>query len=259
MKTLNITSYEVLNKGLAKVVASYTGKYSQNEFRDKISSVLGFGAAAVPNSFRKVTAGVAVGFVTLNNQTRHVTRTELNASYRVLSSQTNVYMDEEDKTLWSVKQGPGGIFLTRQGNEDLSALLAAKTYHERPDVPRVTRMTAGAANVSEFVAYVQPNTGTMDYGFVTASAPSKTQIFSYYTRDTTVVDNGLLTSICSVQIPNELHASVIEVLADRRKQLRASLTPEQKATAIEYWKAVFSYAPEYLEQIIQAIEEGTQG
>lgn len=256
MKTLNITSYEVLNPKLAKVVASYTGNFSQDEFRDKVSEVLGFGAAAVPNSFRKVTAGVSVGFVTLNNQTRHVTPTELNASYRLLAN-ANVYMDEEDKTLWSVKKGPGGIFLTRQGNEDLSELLASKVYHGRQDVPKVNRMTAGAANVAEFVSFVQKD-GLTDYGFVVASNSQKCRVVAFHTREAQEVENEYLTSICSVKIPTELHAGTVQLIKDRRTQLNAAMTQEQKANAIEYWKALYSYAPEYLERVIQDVEAGTQ-
>lgn len=247
MKTLNITDFKSINSKLAKVIVSHTGDIDKNEFHDLLCTKLKFGAAPIEASFRQVKAGVSVGFVRKNVAVRPVTRGELRANYRLLSSGANILMDNEDKTLWEVKEGAGGQYLARHGNEDLSELLTASTYRGRPDVPKVHQLSIGKGAISELAAFVHND--KIDYGFIVKTSSDKCQVLSASTKATVDVPNELVAGFYAVDLPKEVHAKTA-------KQLQANIGPEAKAKAIDYWRTLYSYNPAYMEKVIQQVEKG---
>jgi len=247
MKTASITSYDMKSPVLAKVIVATTGNPSADEFRQLIAEKFDMRAAPVENSFRELQPGVSVGFIRANREVRVVEKAELKASYRILSS--NILMDNSDKTLWEIKSGAGGQYLTRQDTEDLSDLVEARVYHQRQNVPKLHQLTASRVNSNELVAFVT-DTGSLDYGFVVRSNPERAQVLSSTTRTLAKVDNELIAGIYQVEIDKDTNKRI-------GVQLRANgLNPGQKLNAEQYYRALFDYSPEYMEEVIKMIEQG---
>ncbi len=242
MRTVNITDYELKSKTLAKVIISYTGNVDAEYITDELTKKLEFSATVVPHSFKQIKAGVAVGFIKANKAVRVVSEKEVKAGYRVMSS--NVLMSEADKTLWDVKDSPAGKYLTRHGQEDLTALVQAAAQR-RTDIPRVKDITIAKASTKELVAFVDEE-GDMDYGFATATSDSKVRVLSFKRRVPITAEYGNVVSIYPVDIPKSMSDQVI-----------AAMTDQEKKDANAYWKKLFFYAPDYLRQIQQYVNQGT--
>lgn len=248
-KTVSITSYEMINPKLAKVVIAYTGKPSKAEIRAALSKKFQFHAAPVENSFMKLTNDSSVGFVRVHREVRAASKEEIRANYRVMSASSNILMDNKDQSLWEVRNGAGGQFLARHGHEDLSELIEANTYHGRTDVPRVSQLTIAKAKPTELAAYVTPN-GDMDYGIVLKTNDTKCQVLSMATRTVSVVPNKLVASFDPIKIPREIHTETV-------KHLKAAMNQRNKATEIDYWRTLFSYNPQYAEEMVRCVQEDT--
>lgn len=244
-KTVAITDYDMVNTSTARVIIAYTGRMTKEQIRAKILEKLDNRAAPVENSFRIVrastTGGVAVGYLRANKEVRVVDDKEIRAGYRVMSS--NIMMDNSDRSLWEVKEGKGGKYLARHGNEDLSELVNATTKR-RPDVPGLRHLATAAAAKNEFVAFVSPS-GDMDYGFVTASNKEKVQVVSHTTQSPVVIDYSVIASISPVPVPKSHNQAMI----------KAGISPADKAQAVEYWRKLYSYNPAYMQDVIDQVNE----
>lgn len=253
-QTLNITDFKLVkasaakneSRVFAKVVIAFTGKHTKETIQEAISAKLKRLAAPVENSFRIVKAGVAVGFVRANREIRvPESEKELRANYRVLGS--NIVMDNEDKTLWAVKKGASGTYLTRHGSDDLGELISAAQY-PRPDVPHLGQISLSAGAKNEFAAFVSPS-GDMDYGFVTAANPtgSKVKVVSYRTKQEQIVPAELCTAFYKVAIPKSAHQQIV----------KAGISPKDKADAVKYWTELYQSTPAYMDMVIKQVEDDT--
>jgi hypothetical protein len=242
-QTVAITDYQMKSPTLAKVIVSFTGSQTKDELRAALSEKFEGLAAPVEDSFRIVRAGVAVGFVRANKEVRVVNDKELRASYRVMSS--NIMMDNADKTLWEVREGKAGKFLARHGHEDLSELVNA-SVNRRTDIPAIRHIQIAKAAPGEFVSYVS-KTGDMDHGFCVASSDKQVKVVSMSSRSATVVDYDVVTAISQVPI----HKAFVKEMAT------AGISRQDKQQQIEYWTKLYSWAPEYLDEKISQVNEGT--
>jgi hypothetical protein len=241
--TVAITDYKMQTPTLAKVIVSFTGKQTKDELRAALLDKFDGLAAPVDDSFRIVKAGVAVGFIRANKEVRVVNDKELRASYRVMSS--NIMMDNADKSLWEVREGKAGKFLARHGHEDLSELVNAST-NRRQDIPAIRHIQIAKAAPGEFVSFVS-KTGDMDHGFCVASSDKQVKVVSMTSRTAVVADYEVVTAISQVPI----HKAFVKEMA------RAGVSRSDKDQQIEYWTKLYSWAPDYLEQRIQDVNEGT--
>jgi len=136
MNTIAITDYELQSPTLARVIVSYTGHMTREQIRANLLEQFDNQAAPVENSFHIIKShnngGAAVGFVRANKEVRVVDDKEIRAGYRMMAS--NIMMDNADRSLWEVREGRGGKFLARHGQEDLSELVEAK-LQRRQDIP----------------------------------------------------------------------------------------------------------------------------
>lgn len=242
MQTVNIIDYEIKNPKLAKVVISFTGDPTADEMKVALAKKLEYAATPVSASFKTIKPGVAVGFVRANKAVRSVTKRDIEAGYRVMSS--NILMDNEDKTLWDVKEGASGKYLARHGQEDLTALVQA-SVQRRADLPSLRHITIAKAAPSEMVAFVDAE-GDMDYGFALGSSDDKVKVLSFNRRIPMNIDYGHVVSMHPMSVPRDLKAEVM-----------AALTSEQKKSAIDYYQKLYGYNPEYVRMITQEINEGT--
>lgn len=240
VNTVALTDYRLKSPTLAKVIVAFTGRHSPASIREALVAKFDGQAMPIENSFRIVGPNAAVGFVRANTEVRALDPKEVQAKYRVVSS--NVLMDASDKSLWSKKEGAAGVYLTRQGQEDLTALMAS-TRHNRTDVPALRHLATPLAAKSELVAFVTPG-GDMDYGFAVAQDNAKVKLVSFYGRSTQIVDYDNVVSIIPVQLDREIKAKVT-----------AGLSGAEKANAVSYWKQLYFYDPDYMNEVIRQVEE----
>jgi len=245
MNTIAVTDYELKSPTLARVILSFTGKFSKDQVRAAFSEMTGNRMAIVEDSFQEVRANVAVGFVRANREVRVIDNPEeLRANYRVMGS-SNIMMSEVDNSLWEVKKGKGGTYLARHGHEDLSELMTAHVQR-RTDVTRLAQLSTASTTRGEFLSYVTPS-GDMDYGFVVQANSKKAKIVSYAREEAVIVDLDMVTAMARVPVKKSF----------AQKMVQAGISREDKNTEIEYWKKLYSYDPPYLQDIIQQVNEGT--
>lgn len=242
MKTANITDYRIKNATLAKVIVSYTGEFDSQELREHLANKMDCKAIPVAASFKRVSAGVAVGFVRVNQEVRTPSKNELKA-YRVMSS--NILMDNEDRSLWEVKSTGTGKYLARRGQEDLSALMQA-SVERRPGIPALRHLAIARASKSEIVAFVDAE-GDVDHGFALATNDEQVKVLSFSRRVPLVVDYDNVVSISPVTIPAHIH-----------KVVAGSMTPQEKKDEKAYYERLFGFAPDYLREIQRQIDNGTE-
>jgi hypothetical protein len=242
--TVAVTDFKMQSKTLAKVMICFTGKQTKDQIRAALTEKFDGLAAPVDDSFRIVKAGVAVGFVRANKEVRVVNDKELRASYKVMSS--NIMMDDSDKSLWEIKEGKAGKFLARHGNEDLSELVSANV-NRRQDIPALRHLQIAKAAPGEFLSYVS-KTGDLDHGFVVAASDKQVKVVSCTSKMPEVVAYDVVTAISPVPVHK----------AFAKKMVEAGISREDKAQAIAYWQEYYKYAPQYMEETIQQVNEETQ-
>ncbi|QDH83590.1 hypothetical protein [Achromobacter phage Motura] len=251
MYTVNITDRVMETPTLAKVIVTTTGNPTKSQIHASICEQLQYLGAPVENSFRKVKQGVYAGFVRANREVRVIEKQELTAKYRLLSSAANIVMDKADESLWEVKSGSGGSYLARHGNENLSELIdnrvEASAEFGRGYTPKVNQLTIGQGRRGEVAAFVTPS-GDMDYGFIIRTAPDKCKVVSHTTKTEVVVPNRMVAGFYPVEIPREVHHKIMASFP-----VKAST----KASEADYWKRAFAYAPEYADEIVDFIAEGS--
>lgn len=245
MNTISITDYSLLTPTLAKVIVAWTGEARKDVLASMLTDDLKYLAQPVENSFRRIGKNAGVGFLRANREVRPFDESvgpngivASRARYKIMSS--NIMMDNKDRTLWELREGPGGSkFLARHGHENLAELVEAATNHRRQDVPRLSRVTIARAAQGEFAAFCGTD-GNMDHGFVTRTAPSKTEVVSMTLHRTIVVPNTLIASLHQVKIDGEVHQGVLAALKDRAAANKAA----------EYWKELYGYDPSYAEKFV---------
>jgi hypothetical protein len=246
--TVAITDFKMQTPAIAKVMISFTGRQTKETIRAALLDKLDRQAAPIDNSFRIVKAnslgGVAVGFLRAQREVRVVDNDkQLRASYRALGS--NIMMDQNDKSLWEVKDGAGGKYLARHGNEDLSELIQA-SVHRRGDIPGIRALAMAKAARHELVAFVSPS-GDMDYGFAIGTRDDAVRVVSHTTQTAQAVDYNMVTFMAQVPVPKSVNRRILE----------AGISREDKNQQIEYYRQLFSYAPEYLAEVIEMVNNDT--
>ncbi len=244
MNTINIVDYRIKSNTLAKVIVAYTGNVDAEYISSELGKKLGHLATVVKSSFKQVREGVAVGFIRANKAVRVLEGSpeQVSAKYRVMSS--NILMDNTDKTLWDMKIGASGKYLTRRGTEDLAELVSA-SVQRRPGVPRVDQICIAKAATKELVAFVDDQ-GDVDHGFAIATSDNQVKVLSFSRRIPVTVDYDTVVSIHPVSVPKNIHA-----------QVTASLTADQKKQSRDYYTRLYSYNPEYLRMVIDQINATT--
>lgn len=166
--TVTIEGHKVLSNNIVKVVASFNRQPSVAEARAALSKAFGGKARAIAGTFRPVRMeGNRVGmtgFMTLNTETKVLT-SEVASHMREMAS--NILMDDVDSSVWNVSESATGQkFITRKLNEDLSELVSLAST-EKYDVPSMSVVASAASTESrKYVAFVNPVTASIDYGYL---------------------------------------------------------------------------------------------
>lgn len=224
VSTVAITDYRMVSPILAKVVIAWTGAPTGADIRKTVTAGLKNRANLVESSFRQIGPDSAVGFVRHQPAVEPFDEKVIRAHYKVMGSSKNIMMDTRDRTLWQIKDGPGGKFLACTGQEQLAELIEAQVSHERNNVPSIRRLTMASAQPGEFAAWVGAN-GDMDYGYVTRSDDKRFEAFSVTARACTTQKMDVAVSFH--QVP---------VMAKHHKAVTAALGREYGADATAYYR-----------------------
>lgn len=247
-RTATIADHKMVNANVAKVIIATTGDVDVEDVADMISEQLDGQGTVVRSSLRKLQSnGVSasyVGFIKSVTEVREVSHQELQASYKtILASNANVLVSNEDQSMWELKTGAGGKYLVRKGEDDLSNIVASTVNHYAA-APKLASVQMTMPSTRSLVAYVTPE-GNVDYGFVTKTSAANqcVEIVSKETGDTRVVSTGVMAGAYDVEVDSEVH-----------KIVASNISREAKDRQIEYYRALFAYAPDYMEKVIQMVE-----
>lgn len=245
--TASITDYEMLGPKLARVIVAFTGKQTADDLTETLAKQMRYMASPVEKSFRMLKAGVAIGYVRANQELRPTDEQEVRAKFKTMAN--NILMSNEDRTLWEVRNGAGGMFLARQGQEDLSELVNA-SVNRRQDVPKIHQVvSASVAQPREFVAFASQS-GDMDYGFCVQASKDgqRLKVVSY--------NSGQPETIMSKQVASVLPRSALSIPREAHQRITAAgIDRNANGNQIEYYTRLFSYAPAYLQEVIRAVED----
>jgi hypothetical protein len=235
--SVSITDHTMVSPTLAKVVVHWTGNPSGNDMAQEIAASLNYMASPVEYSYRSLTDNSAVGFVRYQPVIQPWNEREITASFKVLGSHGNIMMDTRDRTLWEIKQGPGGDkYLARHGNENLAELIESSVNTGVMGAPKLSRVTLAKAVPGEFAAFVN-SYGDMDYGFVTHTKPNKCKVISASTKQSVEVDYGIVVSFLQVPVSQEDHQSVVAAVKASVKE--AGEAGKGDGESVAYWRELY--------------------
>ena len=267
--------FQLVSGTLARITASVSAPCSQSNLLGYISAAFKGKVTPVRGSFTWMdnTKKGITGYVYAPTPVMHVEGGKVGAGFRQTAA--NMYMDESDKALWQMKEGAGGKYLVRQGVDDLAAMIEQARSSPRGSAPRMSQVqqasvVASTGSNQQFVSFVSEGrrTSEMDYGVVLGAAEGKMiNVLSHLTREVTMVPK--INIVASFDIDMQLAPKVpkerVEVL---KKELAAKAavgnTHVQRASGdalapsisqADYWRLVYAYSPEYVEEIIKTIDD----
>ena len=252
ISTVAITDYRMVSPVLAKVVLAWTGAPTGQDVRKTVTAGLKNRGNLVEASFRQIAPDAAVGFVRHQPAIEPFDEKVIRAHYKVMGSSKNIMMDTRDRTLWTIKDGPGGKFLACTGQEQLAELIEAQVSHERNNVPGIRRLALASAQPGEFAAWVS-NTGDMDYGYVTRADDRRFEAFSITARNCTTQKNDVAVSFHHVPVLAKHHKAVVAALGKGRGAKAADYYKEMlkmwDETGVDDNGAAKSYTDKVVDQI----------
>jgi hypothetical protein len=235
---VSIHEYQVASAGdLAKVICSFSRKVTRDEAQKALASKFFGRALPIEDSFQEVrscstkTNPVVCGFL---RPVKVVKKYSEEAASAMRTLANNIMLDENDKTLWQVKNTDSGDkFLIRQDNEDLSELLALARVRST-SVPKVGSLVTVPAR-SEYVAYVDPYSQSVRSGYVVSSTRETTTILPLGGVETFECLNDLLVNIAYL---NGADKDAYEAIEGAPKYPETSATEQE---ILDYFRQVYTF------------------
>lgn len=259
--------YVMVSPRLAKVTASVSAQSecNQADLLEYISASLTDGLTPIRSSFRWLDKDHTsiVGFVYSPTRIEHCPGGKVAANFRVTAG--NLYMDEKDKSLWEMKEGAGGKYLMRKGQDDLTAMLETCRTSPRGSQPRLSQVLNASVEQNEFVAYISEGrrTSEVDYGVVLGAAVNGgIVVLSHLTSEPVAVPKSHVVTAYQLdlkaapKLPKEkVEAMLKGKLAQASRVEKAADAYTPKLSPQEYWTLQYSYAPAYLEEVLKQVNE----
>lgn len=241
--TLTITDYRMVDASLAEVVIATTGKIRKDDMVVALTEKLGHKATPILGSFRWLVDGVAaVGYVTNITPVRVLDGDSVLANYKMLAS--NMYMDPSDDSLWELKEGASGRYLARRTQEELPEVLSGAKAPQRTGIPSLSRVVRASVKTDEFVSFVGAS-GVVDHGVCIGSAKDKE-------------DHAVVLSVSTRKlhaVPKERIISAVKIDANKLRTPKVTAGMPDANAVIEYYRQAYQYDQDYINRIIQQVEE----
>lgn len=243
VKGVSISEYTLLSAKVARVIVNVVGSVDQREISDRISAIFENKATPIRASFRWLQQGrSAVGFIATQQPVRSFDTAQVQAKYTAIKA--NMFMDKSDESVWQVKPGSGGSYLSRMGEDNLAELIEASRVSPRGSTPRMSSIVAAVARPREMVAYVD-NSGVVDYGFCLSSSNGDHVVVSSTTNLPTDVVGNCVVGVYEIDVPQNIQKAITSA--------KVTASGDQSAM-IDYYKRLYSYSPDYLALVIKEIE-----
>ncbi len=254
LQPVSINEYKLVNSRVASIIVATTGPVNSAELRSAVQARLSDAVSPIAGSFRWLDADrtAAHGFVARVNPCVMLDgKTPVESGFRMVAS--NMYLSEADQSTWDLKSGGAGQYMVRHGEDDLGELLEASRAGSRSGAPRMAAIASAVAQPTEFVAFVN-SMGTaapsMDYGFCVGVEGDKYRLVcSTYDKPITVRAN----EVVSVHTLDNKEIAALYASGSSKNKIAASAY--DKAGSAEYYKKLYSYAPDYLKLVLKEIDE----
>ena len=244
--TTNLQDFKMVTPSLARVCVTISGNVPpRDQVRASIVDLFKGHAAPVQNSFRQLTTAghmqVVVGFV----KTLHEVR-DLDAATQkgMKAMASNLLMDEQDKSLWEIRKGASGTqYIVKQGDEDLSEL-ATSLYSRKAGLPTLANIQDEPASSKEFAAFVDIASEELQYGFVVSSEGDKMTVIAHGEDEA--------KEISTVQLVQVAHMDADDY---KKAGVEMAASGMDRSAMVEYYKKLYGYSPEYVQEIIDMIDQ----
>ncbi len=244
---VGVADFKVLTPTVARVIVTPTDRRaSPQELARAVTTAFGGKCQPVLASFRELPGARThsmVGYVTTNREVMDATDPRYSRLRQVTASSM---LDPQDDVLWDIRASEDGKpQLVRALEEDLSVLLA-KVQTRDVSAPRLLQVASPAA-AHEFVAFVDTKVGEVRYGFVLASSEDDT--YTVIATDAEQAEKVHADAIVEVAVTKE---QTKQVAAD--VSLDDSNFDSASASSMEaFYKALYGYAPGYVQDIVSQI------
>lgn len=271
-----VHDFQQVTPKLARVVVCFnTDEADIGDLYSAVTSALGGKAVPVDSSFRSVhshSLPAMSGFVRSNAE---VLDFQESTARGMRAMAANVLMDPSDESIWEVRQAAGSKMLVRQGVEDLTAVLTtAKVSVQR--VPVLSSIGIEVPEPRKFVAFVDPQRNITRYGYVLHADVNEVEILPFPSADETADDLALpradnssedlrgdgnvisqrlfdRAAPISVGLDNLVETASMNG-SDSFAQIAAPTEGSDKQKMIDYYRRVYSYAPEYFQRVVEIIQ-----
>lgn len=270
-----VHEYIPVSDRLAMITATFSGgNLDDREAMDaSLRTTLGASVTPVKSSFRWVDPsrkGTAIGYVFASREVMAIQGEEPDPQ-RFHKVQANLYMDVGDESCWQMREGAGGKFLTRSGQDDLREVLEASRQSPTGSTPRMASIARASADTHELVAFVTEGNSVaeMDYGICVGRGDGASLVLSTLQEGAVVpVMDSHIVSVFQIGPEGRPNISVNDARRVIASRQTAALTPfdrsqnpdfdaSQNPTALtptEYWKLAYR-VPDYVEKILKQVEE----
>ena len=246
----SITEYNMVTDRVARVIVNCS-KSRPDQIFARLHDVLKNRATPIRASFRWLVRDESmIGFVATNQETRVVNKEQLTASFRLVANSSNIYLNKEDDSIWELRNGTGGTYLSKTTGDDLGELIES-VRASRSGAPRMASIMAATVQAHEVVAFVHSEENTnpdMEYGFCVGRQGDDYLVVTANHEAPVRVSANTVVGCYSVD-QNALKA---KVNAATKAGIRAGF---DKKPVIEYYKKAYSYDKNYLAMVIKQIEE----
>lgn len=264
-----IHEYKAFSPRLAQITASFVERaLTQDQAFDALKARLGDSATPVRGSFRWIDGEdrtQVVGFVYAHRETKFCPEGKIPQNYRAVAA--NIYMDDADKSMWDMREGAGGKYLARQGQEDLKAMLEKARVSPRGSQPRMEKILSCVIGEKDFVSFVSENRrgAEMDHGIVLGTGSNGAlMVLSHLTTQPVQVSADVVVSSWTLNhegVPPLPKEKIKAMKAMRPKpvtaaaRVKAADVYDPYLTPQEYWTLQYSYNQEYLNKVLQQVAE----
>lgn len=247
--SLNIHDFQPINAQLARVVLTVnTLDVQPDELYHAVCAKFNEQVAPVAGSFRRLASTIMPaihGFVARNSEV--VPYTKENAG-RYRQTASNVLMDKEDESLWTMRKTASGTFLVRDVNTEIGELvqLAKVGGVKHARVPTCANVVVPALEVGEIAAYINPDLCELEHGYVIASLNGGThyEIAALGESESQPIAADM---IVAAAFPNGSDREASPQVASPQSSL-------DKNALKEYYSRIYGYNPAFFERFVQGID-----
>lgn len=255
MTIVTIHEATPISDRVSRVTMSVSDYSTPEALTDAIIDSTASNLVPVRGSFRWLNKerSSVVGYVAVSRPVVELTA-KATAGMKLVAS--NMYISEEDKSLWAVQEGKNSKLLVRQSEDNVSAVVQAYRVSPRGSQPRMANIVSASVVKNDFVAYVSEGktTAETDYGFVlTAEADGSVTVLSHLLNKEVVVRPDQV--VASYEMGNTLPKLPKDVVANYKRRLKAASATDPVLSMKDYYHLAYGHAPDYLAKIIKQIED----